>query len=126
MWQKLALLAVAGGVGTLARYGLSGWAQKLSGSSGFPWGTLAVNLTGCFLAGFAWSVFESRLGWGVGARTIILVGFMGGFTTFSAYALETGNLLRDAEWTWALGNAAMQNIGGLACFFIGLITGRVI
>ena len=57
MLQKLALLALAGALGTLARYGLAGFVHKISGAS-FPWGTVVVNLTGCFLAGLLWSLFE--------------------------------------------------------------------
>jgi fluoride ion exporter CrcB/FEX len=59
MIQKLALLALAGGVGTLARYGIAGFVQRIHGTS-FPWGTLSVNLTGCFLAGLLFTLFENR------------------------------------------------------------------
>ena len=59
-------------------------------------------------------------------RIIVLMGFMGAFTTFSAFMLETGELLRDTQWSWALGNVAMQNVGGLVLFFVGLFIGRFI
>ena len=59
-------------------------------------------------------------------RIIVLMGFMGAFTTFSAFMLETCELLRDAQWSWALGNVAMQNVGGLVLFFVGLFIGRFI
>src|SRR3990172_253106 len=82
MIHKLALLALAGSLGTLARYGLAGLVHRYDGAS-FPWGTLAVNVTGCFLVGLLAALFESR--WPVTGETrvILLVGFMGAFTTFS-------------------------------------------
>ena len=92
----------------------------------FPWGTLASNLAGCFFAGMFWSLAENRLSISGQTRTIVLMGFMGAFTTFSAFMLETGGLLRDAQWSWALGNMAMQNVCGLVLFFFGLAIGRLI
>jgi len=109
MIHKLALLALAGALGTLARYGMTGVIQRIHSTS-FPWGTLAVNLTGCFLAGLVWTLFEGRWSLSGETRTILLVGFMGAFTTFSAFILESGELLRSAEWFHVLGNLAMQNI----------------
>jgi CrcB protein len=125
MIQKLALLALAGAAGTLCRYGAAGFVQRIHGTS-FPWGTLAVNLAGCFLAGLLFTLFESR--WPVSGETraVVLVGFMGAFTTFSAYILESGELLRSAEWAYALANVAMQNIFGFAALFAGIALARTI
>jgi CrcB protein len=123
MIPKLLWLALAGAVGTLARYSLAGLAHRLGGPS-FPWGTLAVNLTGCFLAGILWALFEHR--WPVSGETriILLVGFMGAFTTFSAFILETGELVRSAEWLYAVLNLAAHNVLGLAALFTGAALGR--
>jgi len=125
MWQKLLLLGAAGAAGTLARYGLAGVAQRLSDSE-FPWGTLAVNVLGCFVTGAFWALAEDRLSISSQTRAVILIGFMGAFTTFSAYVLETGGLLRDAEWTWALGNVVLNNVLGVALFVAGLAAGRLL
>jgi CrcB protein len=125
MLYKLALLALAGGLGTLARYGLSGIVQQGTGGW-FPWGTLAANVLGCFAAGAFWSAAEGHLSISGESRTLVLVGFMGAFTTFSTYILETGNLMRDAEWSWALGNVAVQNVCGIAALLVGLAAGRLI
>lgn len=124
MMQKLAWLVLAGALGTLARYGLAGFIHRVNGAS-FPWGTVVVNLTGCFLAGLLWSLFENR--WAVSGetRTIVLVGFMGAFTTFSAFILETGELLRSAEWLPAAANVTIQNSLGLVALFIGAALGRL-
>lgn len=125
MLHKFAGLILAGSLGTLARYGLAGLVHRYDVSS-FPFGTLVVNITGCFLAGFLWSLFENR--WVVSGetRTIILVGFMGAFTTFSAYMLETTALMRTSEWLYAGANMFFQNGFGLFAMFAGIIVGRTI
>lgn len=124
MIQKLAWIALAGALGTLSRYGLAGLVHRLNGAA-FPWGTLAVNLAGCFLAGLLWELFENR--WPVSAETrvVVLVGFMGAFTTFSAFILETGNLLRASEWISAAANMALQNGFGMLALFAGVALGRM-
>lgn len=123
--MKLILLAAAGAAGTLARYFLGGLVQRLYGGS-FPWGTFAVNMTGTFLFGLVWSLAEDRLVISGQARAVILVGFMGAFTTFSSLMFETGELMRDSQWALAFGNLALQNIVGILFLFLGLMLGRLI
>ncbi len=123
MWLKALLLGLAGAVGTLARYGLTGLVQRLFRSE-FPWGTLTVNLVGCCLAGLVWAAAESRVQISAQTRTIVLVGFMGAFTTFSSLMLETGNLLRDSQWAWAAGNVVLNNVLGILALVAGLAAGR--
>lgn len=125
MWVKLLWLGVAGGLGTLARYGLGGLVQRVGGG-GFPWGTLSVNVLGCFAAGLLWMLFENRISPGGQMRLIVLVGFMGGFTTFSSFMLETGLLMRDAEWFRAVGNVTLNNIVGMVGLFVGMAVGRLL
>jgi CrcB protein len=124
MVQKVMLLALAGATGTLARYGLAGFVHRTSRVS-FPLGTLVVNLTGCFLAGLLWTLFENR--WPVSGetRTIVLLGFLGAFTTFSAFILETGELVRSAQWMYAAANVAMQTGLGFIALFAGIMLGRL-
>jgi CrcB protein len=124
MIQKLAWLSLAGAMGTLARYGLAGLVHRIDGSS-FPWGTVAVNIIGCFVAGWLYVIFENR--WAVSGetRTIILVGFMGAFTTFSAMILETGVLLRSTDWMYAAGNIALQNGVGFISLWAGMALARM-
>jgi len=121
--QKFIYLALAGAAGTLARYGLAGLVHRIDGAA-FPWGTMTVNLLGCLLAGLGWSLFEDRLALPAQMRTIVLVGFMGAFTTFSAYILETGELMRSSQWMWAAANLLLQNTLGLAALFAGAALGR--
>jgi CrcB protein len=125
MIQKLAWLALAGALGTLARYGLAGLVQRLSGGS-FPWGTLIVNLLGCFLAGLLWGMFEKRGVVTALPRTVLLVGFLGAFTTFSTMTLETTEMLRASELVYATANLTLQNGIGLAAIFAGTMLGRMI
>jgi CrcB protein len=122
--QKLILLALLGAVGTLARYGLQGLVQALTGQ-GFPWGTLAVNAIGCFLFGLVWCLAEERLVISGETRLIILVGFLGSFTTFSSFAFETGQLLRDSQWWLAAANVAASNVLGIVFLFLGFAAGRL-
>jgi CrcB protein len=123
--NQIVLLSVAGVAGTLARYWLSGFVQRLCGA-GFPWGTLAVNVVGCLLFGFFWTLAEERLLISPQTRVIVLIGFMGAFTTFSSYAFETAQLLSGAEWYQALANIAVENVVGIVAVFLGFAIGRFV
>lgn len=124
MLLKICLIGLAGALGSLARYGLTGLVHRFDGAS-FPWGTVAVNLTGCFLAGLAWTLFENR--WPVSGefRTVVLVGFMGAFTTFSSLILESSELFRAAEWGYAAGNLVLQNGAGFLALLAGAALARM-
>jgi CrcB protein len=124
MLAKIFAIAAAGALGTLARYALAGLVHRLNATS-FPWGTLAVNLSGCFMAGLLWSLFEGRLPVASDTRAIALIGFMGAFTTFSAYILETGELMRSAQWVLLTVNVAAQNGLGIIALAAGFMLGRI-
>ncbi len=123
--DKIIGIAVAGALGSLARYWLGGLVQQMFNSS-FPAGTFAVNMIGSFLFGVVWALAEERLVISSEARTIILAGFMGAFTTFSTFVFETGAILRDSQWLLAFGNIAAQVVVGLICLFLGLALGRIL
>jgi CrcB protein len=101
------LIAAGGALGAVARYVLSGWVQQASGSATFPIGTLAVNVLGCFVIGVLSQLAESRGLLTPRSRAFLVVGILGGFTTFSSFANESMNLLRADE-----GLAAALNVGG--------------
>ncbi|MGD9124588.1 MAG: fluoride efflux transporter CrcB [Desulfarculaceae bacterium] len=122
---KLLLIAAAGGLGTLARYGLGGLVHRVLGMT-FPWGTMAVNIVGCFTFGLVWYLAESRMLISGQIRIIVLAGFMGAFTTFSTFIFETGMFLRDGQWLTAILNVAAQNIVGLAALLLGFAVARLI
>lgn len=116
-------LAMAGAVGTLARYWV-GIAIKHWLGDGFPWGTLVINVSGCLLFGVVWTLAENRLVISPQTRVVVLTGFMGAFTTFSTFAFETTQMFAAAEWYRALGNLALQNILGLVAMVLGFAIGR--
>ena len=124
LWQRLTWLAVAGAVGTLARYGLSGMVQRLQPTL-FPWGTFAVNGLGCLLFGIIWALAEERMIISGQTRLILLVGFMGAFTTFSTFAFETSQMLDDSQWLFAAANLLVQNVLGIALVLLGIAMGRL-
>lgn len=125
MIQQWLLIGCAGAFGALARYSLAGLVQRLLGS-GFPWGTVFVNVLGSFLFGVVWSLAEGRLALTPQTRTIVLTGFMGAFTTFSTFMFETGGLMQDAQWVLAFGNLSLQVVLGLICLFAGLSIGQLV
>ena len=98
--MRLALIAIFGAAGTLARYGLQGIVHNRLGST-FPYGTLLVNLTGCFLLGLIGQFTLNRLVISPDWRIAIAVGFFGGYTTFSSFGWETAKMLEDGEWLHA-------------------------
>jgi CrcB protein len=122
--QKTILIAVAGLLGTLLRYWLSGHVAKQYGET-FPWGTIAVNLIGCLVTGAVFFVTEERLLLSPTVRTVILIGLLGGFTTFSAYGLQTFTLLRDGQIGLAMLNVVMSNTLGVFMVWLGYLLGRV-
>lgn len=122
---KIVLIALAGAFGTLSRYFIGGAVHRFAGVS-FPWGTLIINLTGCFFVGLLWTLFESRFPVTSQTRTIVLVGFFGAFTTFSTFIFETEQLLSSSQWMYAIFNITLQNIGGIIALFSGVFIARTI
>ena len=118
--QKTIFIAFAGLVGTLIRYWLSGFVARQYGET-FPWGTLVVNLIGSFLAGAMYHLAEERFLISPTLRTIIFIGLLGGFTTFSSYGLQTFTLLRDGEIGLATLNIALSNVLGLVMVWAGYV-----
>src|ERR1051325_3446276 len=103
---KILLAGIGGFAGSALRYVVSGFVQNWSRSIRFPFGTLAVNLAGCLVIGFLSQLAETRGFFGAEARTLIFIGVLGGFTTFSAFGNETINLWRDGESLLATTNVA--------------------
>jgi CrcB protein len=125
LWQRIALLAVAGAAGTLARYGLGGFVQRFVPGT-YPWGTFAVNALGCWLFGFIWALAEQRMHISGATRTILLIGFMGAFTTFSTFAFETAQMLDDSQWLSAAGNLLLHNVLGIVLLLAGIALGKLV
>jgi CrcB protein len=120
--MKILLILVGGGLGSLARYGLSGFTQQRIQNI-FPMGTLSVNLLGSLLIGLLWGLAENST-LSPNTRTFLFVGLLGGFTTFSSYSIETLSLLRDGEIKLAFLNLLLNNVAGIGLAFGGLLLSR--
>jgi CrcB protein len=122
--SRIAAIAIGGALGAVLRYGLSGVGYRLLGI-GFPWGTLVVNLSGCFLIGVLWGLHE-RAPLSPAFASLVFVGVLGGFTTFSTFGLETAHLFRDGEVRLGLLNVLASNVLGLGLVVAGLAIARLI
>jgi CrcB protein len=122
--MKLALLVVlGGGLGSLARYKMGGWILHHLVDWKFPAGTFAVNVLGCMIAGLLAGLAQGR-GWlGPEARVLLFTGFLGGFTTFSAFGLETMLLMQRGEVAIAAANVILSVVCGLLGLWIALRLG---
>ncbi|MFA5336212.1 MAG: fluoride efflux transporter CrcB [Candidatus Omnitrophota bacterium] len=122
---NLAQLLIGGALGTVSRYAMSIIVYRAAGAD-FPYGTLAVNLTGCFLMGFLAAITEERFVFGSNIRVFLMIGFCGAFTTFSTFILETANLIKDGESSRALLNVLLSVIVGFMVFRLGLLAGELV
>jgi CrcB protein len=120
---QLIAIAAGGALGALARYGMSNAVYAWLGR-GFPWGTLAVNLLGSFLMGLLFVLLIERLSWGPEWRGAILIGFLGAFTTFSTFSIETLNLLEEGAMLTAFLNMVVSVWLCVLVCWAGVILGR--
>jgi CrcB protein len=118
---RIFLVGLGGFVGSVARYIASGYVQEWSMSIAFPYGTLAVNVIGCFVIGFLSHLADSRGIFTVETRVFVFVGILGGFTTFSTFGNETMNLWRDGESSYVLANVLGHVILGLGAVWLGRV-----
>ena len=123
--QKVLLIGLAGLGGTLGRYALSGVIARRFGET-FPTGTLVVNIVGCFLAGFLFYLMQERFLVSDMTRTVVMIGLLGGFTTFSSFGLQTFTLLRDGELWFAAVNVVTSNLLGLLMVWAGYMLASVV
>jgi len=121
---KVAIIAFGGAIGAVLRYVISGFIHQ-HWKAIFPIGTLIVNLSGAFLIGFLWGIFEYSIV-SHGMRTFIFVGILGAYTTFSTFCLENFSLFRDGEFTQAFLNILLSNILGIILVFAGFFVSKFI
>jgi len=119
----LLLVGAGGFVGSIGRYLVGGWVHRAAPFSSFPFGTMAVNVLGCLVIGLVGGLVESRQLFGPDLRVFLLIGVLGGFTTFSSFAFESLALARDAEIARAFANVAAQVVLGLAAAWLGYALG---
>jgi len=119
--REVIILGIAGGLGTVSRFLLSGLTQRIFGQQ-LPWGTLAVNVIGCFLLAFLLETGLASASREV--RIAVAVGFLGGFTTFSAFGLETMNLLRQGAFGLAAFNMIANVTLGFGAVWLGFLSAK--
>jgi fluoride exporter len=117
-------IAIAGAAGALARYGLEGFVGRRA--SGFPWGTLVVNVSGAFLLGLLFTVLTERFTVAPWLRAAVTIGFLGAYTTFSTLSFETFRLIEDSAYLLAAANAVGSLVAGLAAIYAGVVVGRAV
>jgi CrcB protein len=122
--HKLALIGLGGVLGTLSRYWLSQAVDERTHSS-FPYGTMIVNIAGCFAAGFLFQFLDQTI-ISPEMRLAIFTGFLGGFTTFSAYALQTFVLAQGGLWSMAAVNVIASNVLCLTMVWVGAGASRLL
>jgi len=122
---KFIYLAIGGLTGTFARYFLAGAVYGLLGAR-FPYGTLIVNIFGCFLIGMLTTISENKFLLNPNLRVLLMIGFCGAFTTFSTFMLETFNLIKDGETIRAFVNVFLSIVVGFIVFKIGVLLGDVL
>jgi CrcB protein len=121
--MKYVLIVVGGGAGSLARY-LAGTAIMTRFGSRFPMGTLVVNVTGCFLIGLLMTLITERFSPGTNWRPLLVIGFLGGYTTFSSFEWETYAAARDGSHWMGLVNVIASVVFGYAAVWLGAAIAR--
>ncbi|HRU61538.1 MAG: fluoride efflux transporter CrcB [Bacteroidia bacterium] len=116
--NNVLLLALGGAMGTIARYGTGLWINRTLEQPLFPWGTFAINLTGCLVIGLLAGMNE-RNPFEVSARLFLFTGLLGGFTTFSAFGLESVQLIRNGHWQLAGLYAGSSTLVGILFAYAG-------
>ena len=117
--MRFFLIGLFGAIGTLARYGLGGAVQIKTGST-FPYGTLLINLTGCFFLGLIGQLTLNRVIIPAEWRMAIAIGFFGGYTTFSSFGWETAKMFEAGEWLRAFTYVAVSVVFGLLLSVAGI------
>ena len=119
MIRNLLIVGLGGAVGSMLRYAVQKIFQVQSAAT-FPTGTLLVNIAGCFLIGILWSMISRSLTWNEEMKLLLMTGFCGGFTTFSAFTLEGIGLLKENRTVLFVIYLTASIVGGLLATFIGI------
>ena len=126
MFIKILLVGTGGFFGAVSRYLMSGWVHSLLQKPLFPYGTLAVNILGCFLIGLLNGVFETRQIFNPELRLLVFIGFLGGFTTFSTFGYELFSFLRDSQFLSTALNLFLSIVIGLFAVWLGHTLSKLI
>jgi len=116
---KLLLVGLGGALGSMLRYGVGGLVGRLKAGWTFPLETLLINVSGCLVIGLLAGLGESRGVFSAPTRAFMLIGVLGGFTTFSTFGYETFQLLRDGQWPAAMLSTSLQVVLGIGGAWLG-------
>jgi CrcB protein len=119
MIKGFLIVGLGGAIGSMLRYAVQKFFQAQSAAA-FPTGTLLVNISGCFLIGILWGLVSRSLSWNEEMKLLLMTGFCGGFTTFSAFTLEGIGLLKENKTALFLVYLTASVVGGLLATFIGI------
>jgi len=119
------LVGIGGFIGAVMRYLVTDWVQDIFRAFSLPYGTITVNITGCLLIGLLAGLSENRNLLGPETRALLLIGVLGGFTTFSTFSYETLELLRAGESMAAFSNVGLQVCLGLAAVWVGYSASQI-
>lgn len=123
-WSNLLYVVCGGALGAVSRYVVSVAAARWAGAS-FAWGTLFVNLAGCLLVGYGFTMGVQRGALTPQARLLLITGFLGALTTFSTYSVEALQYLVDGRYRLAATSVLANNVGGFALTALGMWLGRL-
>jgi fluoride exporter len=116
--MNILIIGIGGFVGAVSRYGLALWIGQRWGRS-FPLGTFVINVSGSFLIGLLMTLMVERFTANPQWRLLLVVGFLGAYTTFSTFEYETGALLKDGEWAFAMLNVILSVVAGFIALKLG-------
>jgi CrcB protein len=123
---KLLMVGMGGFAGSICRYMISDISHRLFNDPFFPYGTLTVNVVGCLLIGLLGGLSESRQLFTPEIRALVLIGFLGGFTTFSTFGYEIFTFARDGQFVSALTNLLLHLILGFGSVWLGFSISKVV
>lgn len=123
--QNYLTIGAGGFIGAVVRYAIGIWISRSWGRN-FPLGTFFINISGSFLIGLFMTLFTERYMTNPQWRLLLVVGFLGAYTTFSTFEYETGGLIRDGEWLLAALNVCLSVFVGFAALKIGEIAAKAL
>jgi fluoride exporter len=123
--NKYVLVGLGGCLGSILRFWAGAYISNRMGTR-FPYGTFIINITGSFLIGLVMTLLAERTHWSPGFRYLIPIGFIGGYTTFSTFELETFQSFRDGEIIIAFLNVLLSVVVGFVAVWLGAVAGRAL
>lgn len=123
--MNILIIGIGGFVGAVSRYSLALWIGQRWGRT-FPLGTFLINVSGSFLIGLFMTLMVERFTVNPQWRLLLVVGFLGAYTTFSTFEYETGALLKDGEWTFAMLNIILSVVAGFVALKLGEVIAKAI